>query len=229
MSEWRQAGALEVLTHEVEERWPATTVWTIGDTDHRRRASDHNPNAEGVVCAVDIVGQAQAGALWQHILDVRDERVKYAIHYGRIVNSSVSPWQVRTYQGTNPHSHHIHVSVGRGPSGSSIRSDLYDDTSPWGLIQPKPVPVIEPQQEEDPLAEYAAELAAIAMNTKRAAEQVERSAHLSHALVAAEVARVRERAGLPIEAASDREWADRIARGAATLDDAVDALIKRAG
>jgi hypothetical protein len=116
-------------------------VWTIGDAAHRSRPSDHNPNPAGVVCAVDVVGRTQAAAVWRHLLASRDPRVKYAIFDRQIVSTTTSPWQVRNYTGANPHTGHVHVSVGRGPSGGSTRADLYDDAAPWRLpASPSPTP-----------------------------------------------------------------------------------------
>lgn len=139
---WRLAGALEVLVDEVLDQHPGTTVWSIGDADHAARASDHNPSPDGVVCAVDLVGVDVAGDVWNRLRARRDRRLKYMIHRSRIVSSSVSPWQVRRFDG-HPHDGHIHVSVGRGPDGSGGRPDLYDDRSPWGLFTPRRYSVMD--------------------------------------------------------------------------------------
>jgi hypothetical protein len=130
---WRLAGSLRQLRAEVEDRWPGTTVWTIGDQAHAARASDHNPNAAGVVCAVDVVGVGPAGHLWTFLQETRDPRIKYLIHRGRFVSATNLPWKVQPYRGANPHNDHVHISVGRGPDGKSVRPDLYDDQAPWGL------------------------------------------------------------------------------------------------
>ena len=135
MSAWRLAGSLVQLRDEVWAIWPGTTVWTIGDQEHRSRYSDHNENADGVVTAIDVVGKEQAQAVFRHILAARDGRTKYAIHDRQIVNSTVSPWVVRDYDGSNPHTSHVHISVGRGRDGRTTRPDLYDSTAPWGLGQ----------------------------------------------------------------------------------------------
>lgn len=132
---WRLAESLVVLSGEVLRRWPGTTIWAVGDQAHAARASDHNPNADGVVCAVDILAPA-AGHVWDGILAARDLRIKYMIHRSEIVSSVVRPWEPRRYTGTNPHETHVHVSVGRGPSGKSTGPDLYDDPAPWGMLLP---------------------------------------------------------------------------------------------
>lgn len=140
---WRTARSLTTLSAEVRQRWPGTTIWTLGDQDHASRASDHNPNPAGVVCAADIVGRTQAKAVWNLILDERDERVKYVIHDELIVSSTNQPWVIRPYTGANDHKNHAHVSVGRGPDGQSVRGDLYDDPKGWW-----PEMALTPDEEE---------------------------------------------------------------------------------
>lgn len=130
---WRLARSLEQLKAEVLERWPGTTIWSIGDSSHRARASDHNPNPQGVVCAIDIVGLPQATEVYDHLLSRRDYRTKYVIHQRRIFNQYVSPWRERNYSGSNPHNNHVHVSVGRGPSGRS--TGPYDEPGSWGIAE----------------------------------------------------------------------------------------------
>lgn len=139
------ARSLVQLQAELDKAFPGRVKpdWTLGDAAHRNRASDHNPNAAGVVCAIDVRGAGTARALWDHIRATQDGRVKYMIFDRQIVSSTVSPWTVRSYGGDNPHSDHIHISVGRGPSGSSGRPDLYDSSATWGLANassPTPPP-----------------------------------------------------------------------------------------
>lgn len=132
---WRLAHSLDRLRAEVRTAYPGTTVWTIGDAAHRNRASDHNPNAAGVVTAIDVVGRAPAQATVDRIVRSRDPRVKYIIWRGRIMGGAAgpSPWVWRNYTGSNQHMDHAHISVGRGRDGQSTRPDLYDSRSPWGV------------------------------------------------------------------------------------------------
>lgn len=128
---WRRARSLVVLEREIQQVAPGTTVWDIGDQDHQTRASDHNPNAAGVVCAVDVLGDA--GLDLAHLAEtVRTggPAGKYVIYRDRIASASRG-WRWRAYGGAF-HSH-VHVSVGRGPDGAS--TGPYDDTSPWGLAE----------------------------------------------------------------------------------------------
>jgi hypothetical protein len=133
---WRLARSLITLRDEISTRWPGTTIWTIGDAAHRKRASDHNPNGAGVVTAVDVVGPV-AKKVVDQIIKTRDPRLKYMIYQSRIMAGPAgpAPWKWRSYGGSNPHNTHVHVSVGRGPSGRSLNAGLYDDSKSWGLIQ----------------------------------------------------------------------------------------------
>lgn len=136
---WRLAKALDQLSKETRERWPGTTIWTVGDADHAGRPSDHNPDdhdddpsTPAVVSAVDIVGRAIARAVWDHVRRTRDPRVEYMIFDG-LVTGHDHGWQVKTYRGSNPHRTHVHVSVGRGSDSNLTAPHLFDDDSPWGL------------------------------------------------------------------------------------------------
>lgn len=127
---WRVARSLGVLTAEVRQLHPGTTVWTIGDAAHRATASDHNPNAADVVCGADFLANAglNLATFAEHIRRSSHPAHKYVI-FNRRIASRGGAW--RTYHGSNPHTGHVHVSVGVGQDGKSIGP--YDDTSPWGL------------------------------------------------------------------------------------------------
>jgi hypothetical protein len=134
---WRLARSLTTLQAELNAAFPHRTRpdWTIGDPAHRARASDHNPRQDGVVCAIDVRGADTARALWEHLLKTRDRRVKYVIFDRKLVSAVNQPWVIRPYRGANPHSDHLHLSVGRGPDGRS--TGPVDDTAPWGLLAPQ--------------------------------------------------------------------------------------------
>lgn len=129
---WRRARSLVVLEREIQQVAPGTTVWDIGDQDHQTRASDHNPNPAGVVCAVDVLGNAglDLAHLAETVRTSGHPAGKYVIYRDRIASASRG-WRWRSYGGAF-HSH-VHVSVGRGPDGRS--TGPYDDTSPWGLAE----------------------------------------------------------------------------------------------
>lgn len=126
----RLALSVETLGNEILDLSPLTTLYFYDDTAHVD--SDHDPNPAGVVCAIDIM----AG----HGLDLEDlaERlrlrakqrkdVKYII-YNRRIASRNTGWEWVAYSGKNPHTDHIHLSVGVGPDGYS--RPPYDSTERW--------------------------------------------------------------------------------------------------
>lgn len=127
---WRLARSLVTLRDEIRALHPGTTVWTVGDAAHRATWSDHNPNASGVVCAIDVLGDGGLDlvSFAEHVRASGHPAFKYAI-FDRRIASKGGGW--RSYSGSNPHTSHVHVSVGVGPDGRS--TGPYDDTSPWGL------------------------------------------------------------------------------------------------
>jgi murein L,D-transpeptidase YcbB/YkuD len=126
----RLAKSLVVLRDQFNALAPnrskASDGW-IGDSKHAARKSEHNPNAAGVVRALDITHDPRNGidnaTLAEAIRRSADPRVYYIISNGRIANSG-KPW--RKYTGTNGHYQHFHVSVSDDPK-------LYDSTKPWAL------------------------------------------------------------------------------------------------
>lgn len=134
---WRLAESLEKLRAEVNAAAPDRSKrsdGTIGDTAHAASASDHNPNPAGVVCALDLTHDPESGAdMYQiaaHLVRQKHPALKYVI-FGRKIASRSRGWEWRYYGGSNPHTSHMHVSVGRGGDGQS--TGPYDDTSPWGI------------------------------------------------------------------------------------------------
>jgi hypothetical protein len=126
---WRLAKSLEVLRAEIKARYPQATIYTIGDPAHAARASDHNPNAAGVVCAIDVMqgNGVDLAALSEEIRARKHIAGKYLIYNRRIAKASEG-WVWRAFSG-DAHTDHIHVSVGVGPDGQS--TGPYDNTDPW--------------------------------------------------------------------------------------------------
>ncbi len=143
---WRVAKSLLKLRDQVDAAYPGRDKsWdgTIGDERHQATNSDHNPNSAGVVTAMDITNDPKhgliSGVLAETLRKSRDHRIKYIISNRRIASSYVHPWEWRPYYGSNPHDHHVHVSVVGSPA-------LWDDTRPWdigtgGIPAPEPGPV----------------------------------------------------------------------------------------
>lgn len=124
----RLALSVETLGDDVLGISPLTTLYFYDDTP--RRDSDHDPNPEGVVCAVDIMAGhgLDLHALSRQIVDRRHPNCKYVI-YNRQIASRNTGWEWVAYTGSNPHTDHIHVSVGVGPDGYSRQP--YDNTERW--------------------------------------------------------------------------------------------------
>jgi hypothetical protein len=140
---YRIAKSLDTLRRQINEKYPqrskASDGW-IGDTAHSARASDHNPNEAGVVCAFDVTNDPANGCNAQDLAETlrtnRDPRLAYVISNSQIFSSTVSPWVWRPYNGANKHNKHCHISVKQSAA-------LYDDPSPWALerrIVPAPTP-----------------------------------------------------------------------------------------
>jgi len=131
---WRLAKGLEKLRSQVNEKWPGRSKdsdGSVGDTSHSARASDHNPDSAGVVHAIDITHDPRDGfdsyAFADMLLKQQDRRLKYVISNRRIGSGPAGPsagkW--RPYSGSNPHDHHVHISIMPGA--------LADDVAPWAI------------------------------------------------------------------------------------------------
>lgn len=130
---WRVAESLKTLRRQINDAFPdrdKTSDGSIGDTAHSARKSDHNPNAAGVVTAIDvdenIAGpNSEASGIVAALQASRDPRIKYIIYEKRItVPGDITRW--KPYTGPSPHDHHFHISVASDPR-------LYDDPRPWQI------------------------------------------------------------------------------------------------
>lgn len=138
MSGWRAARSLDVLLDEINAIAPGRSKvsdGTIGDARHAASDSDHNPNDADVVTARDFTHDPATGAdmhrISRRIVAVAPPALKYLIWNRQIWSRARADEGWRPYRGSNPHTRHMHVSVGRGPDGHS--TGPYDDTSTWGL------------------------------------------------------------------------------------------------
>lgn len=126
------APSLAALRDEINGRWPKrdkTSDGWIGDTSHAARPSDHNPDwtAGGVVRATDTDKDGiDVGVLIASVLG--DPRVEYVIWDRRIASRNYvdedGRWLWRPYDGSNPHDHHIHISIRHTTAAET-------DTSGW--------------------------------------------------------------------------------------------------
>lgn len=131
---WRLARSLSTLRDQINALSPNRSKLsdgTIGDTAHSARKSDHNPDGSGIVRALDLTHDPAHGVSGREIAEAllksRDQRLSYVISNGQIAAGfgGPSPWVWRKYSGSNPHNHHVHISVIAGSKG--------DDPKPWTL------------------------------------------------------------------------------------------------
>jgi hypothetical protein len=91
----------------------------IGDTRHAARPSDHNPDANGWVRAIDVDRDLSGKPKPDIMPDLADQirlagksgekRISYVIFDGRIASPRLN-WRWRKYTGSNKHNHHCHIS-----------------------------------------------------------------------------------------------------------------------
>lgn len=123
---WRLATSLETLRAQLDAAYPdrsKVSDGSIGDSSHSARVSDHNPDAQGRVCAIDVTNDPLGPT--GHVLSrqlIQDSRAKYVIFAGEIWKARTAQWE--TYRGPNQHNHHVHISV---------KAESADDVSPWKL------------------------------------------------------------------------------------------------
>jgi len=109
------------LRLQIDDSYPdrdRTSDGWIGDVRHSARTSDHNPDAKGIVRAIDIdrdlAGKKKPDLMPDLADQIRlcaksDKRISYIIFAGKIASSRMG-WRWRKYSGINPHNTHCHVS-----------------------------------------------------------------------------------------------------------------------
>jgi hypothetical protein len=95
----------------------ASDGW-IGDARHAASVSDHNPDANGDVHAIDVdVDLKTPGLSMEKVVQFllarcrsgQERRLKYVI-YNRRIWAASGDWRTQDYRGVNPHDHHAHFS-----------------------------------------------------------------------------------------------------------------------
>ena len=111
------------LREQINDSFPdrdRTSDGWVGDTRHAHRVSDHTPDAQGWVRAIDIDRDLFKGSKPDIMPDLADQlraacksksekRISYIIFDGRIA-SPILGWRWRKYTGANKHTKHCHVS-----------------------------------------------------------------------------------------------------------------------
>ena len=110
------------LREQIDDAFPdrdRTSDGWVGDTRHATRPSDHNPDANGWVRAIDVDRDLSGKAKPDIMPDLADQiriaaksgekRIAYIIFEGRIASPRLN-WRWRKYTGSNKHNHHCHIS-----------------------------------------------------------------------------------------------------------------------
>lgn len=118
---WRLSKSAAQLREQLDDSYPERSRksdGTIGDARHSARKSDHNPDANGWVRAIDFtadlgVGIDETADLVEQIRKYakrsKRKRIAYIIYNSRI-SSPILNWKWRKYRGSNPHKSHFHIS-----------------------------------------------------------------------------------------------------------------------
>ncbi len=111
------------LREQIDDSFPdrdRTSDGWIGDTRHAARKSDHNPDEQGWVRAIDVDKDLHKGSKPDLMPDLVDQlrlacksksekRISYIIFDG-LIYSSILNWKPRKYTGANKHQKHVHIS-----------------------------------------------------------------------------------------------------------------------
>ena len=118
MKPWLCAAGVELrdaITTWYPDRRTTSDGW-LGDARHSATKSDHNPDADGCVRAIDIDSRLDSSAQLSiyladqiRICAKTDKRISYVIHNGFIASKRFG-FKWRRYRGINPHKRHIHIS-----------------------------------------------------------------------------------------------------------------------
>jgi len=118
---WKLCKAGQQLRQQIDDSYPdrdRASDGVIGDARHSSRLSDHNPDAKGIVRAIDIdrdLSGKKKPDLMPYLADqIRhaaksDKRIAYIIFAGKIASPRMG-WRWRKYSGINPHDQHCHIS-----------------------------------------------------------------------------------------------------------------------
>jgi hypothetical protein len=130
----RLCKAGQQLRLQLDDSYPdrdRTSDGWIGDVRHSARPSDHNPDAAGIVRAIDIDRDLSGKAKPDLMPDLADQirlfakrdkskRISYIIFAGRIASPRMG-WRWRKYSGINAHNSHLHCSfTKKGDSDDSF-------------------------------------------------------------------------------------------------------------
>lgn len=112
MARARLALSLEQLLREVNSTWPGRSRksdgW-IGDAAHRARSSDHNPDANGWVLALDITNEGVN--VQRLVVDVTHHPATWYVISRGWLYSRTHDFVGVPYRGADDHTTHLHVNL----------------------------------------------------------------------------------------------------------------------
>lgn len=115
------APAIVQALRDADRAWPnrnRASDGTLGDAAHQARPSDHNTGL-AVDITHDPLHRCDAGAI--ALQAIQDPRVTYVIWNRQIANRAIQGGAWRPYNGSNPHTHHVHISIREG-ARNDVRS-----------------------------------------------------------------------------------------------------------
>jgi len=135
---WKLVAGGETLRNQINRRWPKRdkrSDGAVGDLSHLARVSDHNPDSQGWVHAIDIDEDFRGSKrdnVWfadQLIAYARtkragSDRLKYVVYENEIASGSYARhfW---TWRGDHyGHEHHIHVSFTSKGENDGMKFDI---------------------------------------------------------------------------------------------------------
>lgn len=118
---WRLSKSAAQLREQLDDSYlerSRKSDGALGDARHSARKSDHNPDKNGWVRAIDVTADLGVGLdetadlvnqIRKYAKKSKRKRIAYIIYRGKIA-SPILNWKWRKYRGTNPHNSHFHIS-----------------------------------------------------------------------------------------------------------------------
>jgi peptidoglycan hydrolase-like protein with peptidoglycan-binding domain len=128
------APSLARLRSELNRKFPKRSTksdgW-LGDTAHSRRPSDHNPDRQGIVHALDVtVDTSEFYPATLLRAAFKHPSTNYVIH-NKVIYSRRYGFQPRRYLGENPHTTHVHISILHTRAARNSKRSWFG--TPWTL------------------------------------------------------------------------------------------------
>jgi hypothetical protein len=109
---------LSVRRSACTDSFPGVAVGWIGDAAHQAEHSDHNPDARGIVHAIDVMVRGQRAQAVVNWALAHPDDLEYVI-FNRTIWTRSRGFQPKKYNGTDPHTNHVHISGRHGSVGKN--------------------------------------------------------------------------------------------------------------